>query len=390
MAELHSLHLKRDGVELMAGEPFLDHLTEELGMSQRDASKVFRRSYGAVISRSMSGKPEDDFPADNFFDVYFAVKLPGEDGKTITLYNRDPLVVVDLGISTVPPLGRVTIPQFPFDQMDLYDVEQLESLKAGGAVVAGRGGCCAHSVSVPALPGIEAPAAEASPEDMLVFARLDFDTLLSGGPEGSERAESLAVPASPGGFGPGEGGVFEAVDHPFVDGVFQPHGITQISSSGLVVKFEEAGGAGPSAEIAPAGERDGCAPIDLDPPTSFEFLAPPQLSGLHLGPNGGITLDLEKVRNAFPRFYLVAMVGLEGLSRESPAGSGVRIQVLADGVSIPFADNTFAVPGASAPLHIDLQEGTRFLTMLSLPTGSSSGGNGAIALWELRGFGTLG
>lgn len=392
VAELHSLHLKRDDVELFAGEPFLRHLLEEVGLSREQAAQIFRRSYGAVISQSLTGDPQYDFPADNYFDVFFGVKVPGNGDGPVTLYNRDPLVVVDLGIETVPPDGRVTIPQFPYDQMDLFDARDPGVLAEGGPMVA-RGGCCAHSVRDAKLEGVK-PIEGASSEDKLRYASLDFDRLLQGTDHGAGGVEELpiwseAVPAadSPAVFLP-------VADNPFVDGVFTPNGVTQISSSGLVLEFEDTRVAPTSRSVASglvAGRAEGeRAPIDLDPPTSFDFFKPPQRSGIGLGPNAGITFDLDAVREAHPHFYLVALVGIEGMTRASPEGASVRVRVLLDGIAVPFADNVFDQPGASAPIHVDLQSRPRFVTVMATSTGAGpAAGNGAIGLWELRGFGQV-
>jgi hypothetical protein len=64
-----------------------------------------------------------------------------------TVFNKDPLVVVDLAVTGLPPLDRVTIPQFPYDMPRLYYVKHpTNPTAAPGAIIAGAGGCCAHSV----------------------------------------------------------------------------------------------------------------------------------------------------------------------------------------------------------------------------------------------------
>lgn len=403
VAELHSLHLRNGNIELFAGEPLRRHLQEDCGLNDMEVASIFRRSLGAVISRSPTGDPTLDFPADNFFDVFFALKIPaGNDGFT-TLYNRDPLVVVDLNLHGLPPLGRVTIPQFPWDSMDLYEVVRPPAAASatgdeghGPIVAEGRGGCCAHSVSLPNLPLSEKFLAEASPEDQLAFASLSFDQLLKGFRSEEIPGISVATGASsltasdretpqPGAFRPCE-------ETPFVDGVFSPHGVTQVSSTGLLVEFESTSRASRTRVVrnvpAIVADAGAAVSIDLDPPTSLRYYEPPQTNGIRLGANGGVTIDLDTVRSEHPDFYLVAMVGLEGMNRGPAAASDVRLRILLDGVSVAFADNSFAMAGESAAVHVDLQDQPRFLTLVATST-DPGGGDGALAFFELRGFGKL-
>jgi len=61
-------------------------------------------SPGEVESQSGSGNPVDDFPADSFFDVFVEVDLPAVAGfPGATLFNSDPLLVVNANITALPP-----------------------------------------------------------------------------------------------------------------------------------------------------------------------------------------------------------------------------------------------------------------------------------------------
>ncbi len=61
-------------------------------------------SPGEVESQSGSGNPVDDFPADSFFNVFVEVDLPGVfDFPGGTLYNSDPLLVLNNDVTELPP-----------------------------------------------------------------------------------------------------------------------------------------------------------------------------------------------------------------------------------------------------------------------------------------------
>ena len=98
--------------------------------------------------------------------------------------------------------------------------------------------------------------------------------------------------------------------------------------------------------------------------------------------------DIASLREENPDFYLVNLVALEGMSRESPAGANVTLRVLVDGVEIPFATNRFDVPGSSAAISVDLQTGTRYVTLVATSATHPSG-NGVFALFQFRGFGKM-
>lgn len=398
LAELHSLALKQGEMELLAGERFRRHLYEECELNDDEVTRLFRRSFGAVISRSLTGEPELDYPADNYFNVFFGLKIPVQNGPgTVTLMNKDPVLVVDLGIPTVPPLGRVTIPQFPMDRMELYYVHDPDGKGDPGTVPAYEGGCCAHSVDKPRFgPDMDARWSGRPVTEQLAFASIDLDLLL-GHTRDPGQAEDMPIwpyhLSAQSRMQEFATSFFRPLTAPFIDGVFHPSGITQITSTGLVIEFPRAPSrfatyaitSGTSGRLPDAQP----APIELDPPIKLNIYGPPQV-GLGLGPNAGITFDLHAIRSAFPDFYLVSLVGLEGMSRESPPGASVRVQVLVDGVAVPFADNTFTTPGQSAPIQIDLQHLPRFLTIVATPARHrSTVGNAAVALFELRGFGRI-
>lgn len=388
-AELHSLRMRGEGAELLAGEPFLKHIVEDLGLTPTEVAQVFRRSYGEIISWDLTGDMSRDFPADNHFNVFFAVKFEAtRDFPAFTVFNKEPLVVVDLGITQVPPLKRVTIPQFPYDMPSLFYVrdplgaEDLSAQGGPGMVLAGRGGCCAHAVAISAD---------------LFFRPVNFSDLagpigIAGQGAGIEiRAGTLLASGSRGGDFDSNRSLFRKTRVGYIDGVFVPNGATQISSTGLTVVFEDTSAGGISDAV-----RDGISsmdasgkanPIDVQAPTDALAYQAPQNFGLGLGPNAGITFDIAALRKDNPDFYLVNLVALEGMSRESPRHASVRLRVLVDGVEVPFASKLFKTPGASAAVSVDLQTAERFVTLVS--TSTSNAGNGVFGLFQLRGFGAL-
>lgn len=382
-AELHSLRMRGRGVTLLAGEPYLEHLTKDLGLPPEIVAKIFRRSFGEVLSWDVGADPKRDFPADNFFNVFFGLKFAATpDHPAMTLFTREPLVVVDLGLTTLPPFDRVTIPQFPNDVVDLYLVPTGKALDAGGDMpVIAAGGCCAHSVRL---------------SGDLMFRGVDFGEMVSGDAQRS-KGGGLAIRTDARiARGRGTGGtlsnrsLFRKTSEPYVDGVFVPNGTTQIASTGLTFAFEDTGPGKPSDVV-----RDGASvvddggrtrPIDVDTGMTALAYQAPQPFGIGLGSNGGITFDIAALRERNPKFYLVALVGFMGMSRESPVGSSVHLRVLVDGVEVPFASKRFATPGESVPISVDLQTAQRYVTLAST---SPNVGNGVFALFQLRGFGTL-
>ena len=388
-AELHSLRMRGEGAELLAGEPFLAHLVQDLGLTPTEVAQVFRRSYGEIISWDLTGDPSRDFPADNHFNVFFAVKFDAtDDFPAFTAFNKEPLVVVDLGITQVPPLKRVTIPQFPYDMPSLFAVKDPlgpggpSAQEDTGVAVIARSGCCAHAIAISAD---------------LMFRPINFGELagavgVAGQGAGIDiRAGTLVASGMRGGDFDSNRSLFRKIRDGYVDGVFVPNGVTQISSTGLTVEFEDTNAGGISDAV-----RDGISsmdasgtahPIDVQAPTSSLAYQAPQRFGLGLGPNAGITFDIAALRRENPDFYLVNLVALEGMSRESPRSASVRLRILIDGVEIPFADKLFETPGASAAVSVDLQTAERYVTLVS--TSTSDAGNGVFALFQLRGFGTM-
>lgn len=382
-AELHSLRMRGDGVEVLAGEAFLQHLLNDLGLTPAQAAQVFRRSFGDIVSWDLTGDSSCDFPADNHFNVFFAVKFDEtSNSRAFTVYNKDPMVVVDLGITSMPPLKRVTIPQFPTDMPNLYFVQDPSGVGEMGETLAGRGGCCAHSVAI---------------ADDLSFRSVGL-TELAADLESQSRGTGLdlrtAAPAPRGRRtedGRSNRQLFRKVSSRYIDGLFVPNGVTQITSTGLTFGFEKTDSGSYSDAvrngISVVDETGQTKPIDVAAPTDALAYQGPQSIGVGLGPNAGITFDIAALRRSNPEFYLVALIALEGMSRESPVGSSVRLRVLVDGVAVPFADNKFNIPGASRAVSIDLQTAQRFVTLVS--TSSENSGNGVFALFQFRGFGQL-
>lgn len=386
-AELHSLRLQAEGMEVLAGEPFLQHLSSDLHLTDSEIARVFRRSFGEVVSWNLGGDSDHDFPADNFFNVFFAFKIDATaERPAFTLFNRTPMLVVDQGITAVPPLERVTIPQFPFNITELFFVrDPLAGLQVAdvGQRVAGAGNCCAHGVAI---------------EERLKQGAVDFGSLLelsmaSAHSLGIElrrgrvlaAGEAIAEPALAGAFVP-------LRQSRFIDGVFVPSGTTQITSTGLTVSFSV-----PTAPVATDAIRNAICCVDPDgqgqqihvaSPVPSPLFQPPQDVGLGLGANAGITFDLAAIRHANPDFYLVEFVSFEGLNSHSSVGTSIRLRVFVDGVEITYADNTFTSPGASQAIRVDLQRARRFLTLVSMPSERPGPtGHGVFALMELRGFG---
>jgi hypothetical protein len=385
--ELHKLEMRGEGVTLLAGESFLAHLRDELRLGEVAISQIFRRSYGEVLSWDLTGNRNRDFPADNYFNVFFALRFDSTtECPAFTLYNKDPVLVVDLGLTSLPPLGRVTIPQFPFDLPHLYIIQRnkseafAEPLGIGGEVIA-AGGCCAHSVrGLADLP----------------FRPVNFPELA--GPAGAQIGAGLSLRTGQWTAADARGSdalhnrtSFFKMDHNYIDGVFVPNGITQISSTGLTFRFDDTHAGGISDAI-----RQGASvlsiggelhPMDVTSPHLAAAYQSPQSFGVGLGPNGGITFNIASLRERNPDFYLVALVALMGMSAESPRGSKTMLRVLVDGVEVPFASNEFTVPGVSIPISVDLQVAERFVTLSS--TSSQGNGNGVFGLFQLRGFGNL-
>jgi hypothetical protein len=379
-AELHSLQMAGQQAEILAGDRFLQHLTEDLKLTPAEVAQVFRRSYGEVISWDLTGDIQRDFPADNHFNVFFAVKFGAtSDSPAFTVYNREPLVVVDLGVTSLPPFDRVTIPQFPYDIPQLYYVKDPTDQLGIGEMVAGRGGCCAHSVRL---------------QFDLVFRPVNFDELAGGLSDGAgfslRSGTEVSRDVRPENSGRNQTS-FRRVASRYVDSVFVPNGVTQIASAGLTFAFEDTTAGGISDAVRnglSVVEQGGEArPIVVQAPMDALAYQPPQAFGIGLGPNGGITFDIAALREDNPDFYLVSLVALEGLSSESPRGSSARLRILVDGVEVPFANNWFNIPGTSRPVSIDLQTAQRYVTLTS--TSTTLGGNGVFALFQLRGFGSL-
>jgi hypothetical protein len=380
-AELHSLRMRGQGMEILAGEAFLEHLIGDLGLSGVEAARLFRRSFGEIISWDLGGDPNRDFPADNHFNVFFAVKFDAtKDAPAMTVFNKEPLVVVDLGVTSLPPLKRVTIPQFPHDIPNLYSVQS--SLGGDtGFETAGRGGCCAHSVAL---------------ADDLPFRPVDIGEIVGGGFGGGEgisirtgaRVDNLAGPDESSSNSPR----FRRMPDRFIDGVFVPNGVTQISSTGLTFAFEDTSAGGVSDAVRNGvsilDERGQASPIHVKAPTGALAYQPPQSFGLGLGPNGGITFDIQGLRRENPDFYLVSLVAIEGMSKESSKGASVRLRILVDGVEVPFANRLFDTPGEGTPVSVDLQTAERYVTLVATSTTMVSG-NGVFALFQFRGFGSL-
>jgi hypothetical protein len=380
-AELHSLEMRGKTETLLAGEPFRRHLQQELGLTDAQVSRVFERSFGEVTSWDLSGDPKSDFPADNHFNVFFGIAFDKTaDYPAFTIFNKEPLVVVDLGITSLPPLGRVTIPQFPYDLPEFYFVKDPKNERTDvGVVICGRGGCCAHSVRG---------------DKDLGFRPLDFSELASSTAETfsglalrssapvqiAARSDSISMNKSQ----------FRRLRQGYVDGVFVPNGETQITSTGIVFRFEDttSGGATDSVRSGVAFvDRSGQSrPISVEAPTSAVAYQPPQPIGVGLGANAGITFDIAAIRQEHPDFYPVSLVALQGLNGDSPLGSSVRLRVLLDGVSVGFADNTFTHPGQSKAISVDLQTVSRFVTICGT---SQNHGCGVFALFQIRGFGNL-
>lgn len=386
-AELHSLQMRGDGVELLAGEPFFAHLVNDLRLNPSEVARIFRRSYGEVLSWDLGGDQQRDFPADNHFNVFYALKFNAtKETEAFTIYNNEPMVVVDLGLTSVPPLDRVTIPQFPNDMPSLYYAGSPDggiSLPPGS--LAAAGGCCAHSVRGAALDtSLDLPFRPVG------FGELASDVGISDVGTGLDLRSGLRAVSGARAHLGGEPR-FRNVASRFIDGVFVPNRASQISSSGLSVLFEDTSTGGVSDAVwnaASAVYEDGTeSRIDVDAPNGALAYQPPQPYGIGLGPNGGITFDIAALRKENPDFYLVNMVALAGMSRESPRGTSIHLRILVDGVEVPFASRKFDVPGASHPLSVDLQMAQRYLTLVSTSRGNA--GNGVFALFQLRGFGTL-
>jgi hypothetical protein len=380
-AELHSLRMRGDGVEMLAGEPLLAHLTNDLALNSSELARLFRRSYGEVISWDLTGDVRRDLPGDNHFNVFFGLKFDATaNSPAFTIFNKDPVVVVDLGITALPPLDRVTIPQFPHDMPRLYYVKHPTAAADLGEQMAGSGGCCAHAVR-----GLAD----------LAFRPVSFPELADGvGVSGRgialrtdepvvENQRMLDTHANR--------PFFRKVRNRYVDGVFLPNGITQIASTGTTFAFEDTSAGGTSdairhgiSVIDPNGHAH---PINVQAPTDTLAYQPPQAYGVGLGSNAGITIDIARLREANPEFYLVSLIALMGMSAESPKGSSVRLRVLVDGVEIGFASRRFDIPASSAPISIDLQTAKQFVTLAC--TSTTGAGNGVFALFQLRGFGKL-
>jgi hypothetical protein len=381
-AELHSVRMEGDGVEFLAGEPFLKHLTETLKLTPEQIGKIFRRSFGEVIPWNLAGDPAQDFPADNHFNVFFALKYAATPERpAFTLFNREPVVVVDLGLTQLPPLGRVTIPQFPQDMPELWRVSHGgdDHLPPGEWELFGKGGCCAHSVRGDRVIGDLTPRFITAGELVRNANGLtDAGTL-------SLRPSSIK-PMSTRPLAPPKQSLFRAVDGSYVDAVFVPNRLTQISSSGLLFAFDDTSNGGISESIQ-NDVSSKKAMIQVDPPNNTAAYQPPQQFGITLGANAGITFDIGKLREANPDFYLVAAVAMLGMNGDSPVGSPIRLRVLVDGVEVHFADKTFHRPGESFPISIDLQSARSYLTIVATSTSGSP--NGVVALFHLRGFGQL-
>jgi hypothetical protein len=391
-AELHSLHIISDGLEILAGEPFLDHLRDDLELSDEDINKVFRRSFGEIVSWNLTGDPTQDFPADNFFNVFFALKVfATDDYPAFTVFNKIPMLVVDLGIVEIPPLNRVTIPQFPYNLTELYFVRN--PFGGGGEIGMDRAvtaNCCKHLVNI---------------EDEAPQGAMDYGAILEASLNGAEsngagialttgavaNPETYAGPVTP----PAgvQAGTFTPINHnPHIDGIFIPSGTTQITRGGTAVQFPTQPASANSEAVRNAVssvEVNGKVnQINITPTHNLYPYQPPQLVGIGMGSNAGITFDLAALRAANPDLYLTEFVAYEGMSAESPVGSSVRLRVFVDGVEVIFADNSFTSPGESKPIRIELQRAVNTLTLVSIPTGNTpTNGNGVFALAEFRGFG---
>jgi hypothetical protein len=377
-AELHEVRMRGDGCEFLVGEPFRRHLIDDLKLPPEQVAAVFRRSYGEVIPWDLSGDPARDFPADNHFNVFFALKYDATpEHPSYTVFNKDPVVVVDLGLSQLPPLGRVTIPQFPHDMPALWHIDDPEPQpsvppRPPGTVLAGRGGCCAHSVR-----GLQA-IGDLTPR-FISYAELSADV-----PEARSQFALRGASFKPRSVVLARQSQFRSVHSRYIDGLFVPNKLTQISTSGLLFHFEDTTtGAITEALHEARGERG----IRIDPPTDAPAYAGPQQHGIILGANAGLTIKLGELRKANPDFYLVTMVAVLGLNADSPAGSAVRLRVLVDGIEMHFATRVFDTPGASQPVSIDLQTAREYLTIVATSTTGSP--TGVMAFFELRGFGKL-
>jgi hypothetical protein len=75
------------------------------GLAVRSGTDLGLPSPGEVESKSgTSGDPNQDFPAESFFDVFVEIDLPGLGGlQKATLYNADALLVVNDNLMAFPP-----------------------------------------------------------------------------------------------------------------------------------------------------------------------------------------------------------------------------------------------------------------------------------------------
>jgi hypothetical protein len=78
-----------NNVAVKAGQPAFDTL-DALGLAH-----VYRNSFGEVMSQDPTGNPDNDFPADSYFNVFTVVEVPDPNNvnNTLTLANIHPLVV---------------------------------------------------------------------------------------------------------------------------------------------------------------------------------------------------------------------------------------------------------------------------------------------------------
>jgi hypothetical protein len=95
--------------------------------------------------------------------------------------------------------------------------------------------------------------------------------------------------------------------------------------------------------------------------------------GMHA--NAGITFDLDKIRAVMPEVKIAQFTALGGISETVAQystgylnSSNVRIEVdlwvLVDG-QVRFAQRLAAVPSQAVPIRIPLQDGDRFLTLVT-------------------------
>jgi len=126
--EILSLVLQGTGVTIRAGQPFYANV------ANTPQAPFFQYSIGEVASQDPTGDPNQDFPADSFFNVYVQVDL----GFT-QLYNSTPLVLIRKGITGFPP-PDISQPLGEYDHLDSVPLFDESGLPFGFLVNGAHGG----------------------------------------------------------------------------------------------------------------------------------------------------------------------------------------------------------------------------------------------------------